>query len=69
MDRFGCQAVSLQTATGPVITMELLAKGVWQGKGVVGPEAFNPRPFLAGMQEYDFPYKIREEQSEYSNSL
>lgn len=69
MDRFGCQAVSLQTATGPVITMELLAEGVWQGKGVVGPEAFNPRPFITRMQEYNFPYKIREEQSQYSNSL
>jgi saccharopine dehydrogenase (NAD+, L-lysine-forming) len=69
MDRYGCQAVSLQTATGPVITMELLAEGIWKGKGVLGPEAFDPLPFLERMQEYDFPYKIREEESEYSKSL
>jgi len=68
MERYGCQAVSLQTATGPVITMELLAEGIWKGKGVLGPEAFDPRPFLKRMDEYDFPYKIREEESEYSRS-
>jgi saccharopine dehydrogenase (NAD+, L-lysine-forming) len=66
MRNYGCQAVSLQTATGPVIVMELLAEGIWKGKGVQGPEAFNPRPFLARMQEYKFPYKIREEKSQYS---
>ncbi len=68
MDRYGCQAVSLQTATGPVITMELLVEGVWKGKGVLGPEAFDPRPFLARMQEYNFPYKIREEESQYTKN-
>jgi saccharopine dehydrogenase (NAD+, L-lysine-forming) len=60
MRRYGCQAVSLQTGTGPVITMELLAEGIWKGKGVYGPEAFDPRPFLRRMQEYNFPYQIRE---------
>ncbi len=69
MDRYGCQAVSLQTATGPVITMELLAEGKWQGKGVLAPEAFDPYPFLAKMQDYEFPYKIREEQSQTSKSI
>jgi saccharopine dehydrogenase-like NADP-dependent oxidoreductase len=64
MRDFGCQAVSLQTATGPVITMELLAEGTWKAKGVCSPEAFNPRPFLAKMPEYSFPYKIREEESQ-----
>jgi len=66
MKRYGCQAVSLQTATGPVITMELLANGTWKGRGVYGPEAFDPLPFLARMQEYNFPYKIREEESQYT---
>jgi saccharopine dehydrogenase-like NADP-dependent oxidoreductase len=65
MKRYGCQAVSLQTATGPVITMELLAEGTWKGKGVFGPEAFDPQPFLKKMEEYDFPYRIREEESEF----
>ena len=69
MKNYGCQAVSLQTATGPVITMELLAEGTWKGKGVHGPEAFDPRPFLAKMMEYKFPYKIQEEESQYSQSM
>jgi len=68
MQRYGCQAVSLQTATGPVITMELLAEGVWQGRGVLGLEAFDPKPFLARMPKYNFPYKIREEESQYTKS-
>jgi len=66
MRDYGCQAVSLQTGTGPVIVMELLAEGIWQGKGVFGPEAFDPRPFMRRMQEFNFPYKIREEESQYS---
>jgi len=60
MGRCGCQAVALQTATGPVIAMELLATGVWQATGVLGPEAFDPDPFLARMPAYDFPYGILE---------
>jgi len=60
MRNYGCQAVSLQTATGPVIVMELLAEGIWNDKGVHGPEAFDPRPFLKRMPEYNFHYKILE---------
>jgi saccharopine dehydrogenase (NAD+, L-lysine forming) len=66
MHNYGCQAVSLQTGTGPAIVMELLAEGTWKGKGVDGPEAFDPRPFLTKMREFNFPYKIREEESEYT---
>lgn len=60
MKRYGVQAVVWQTAVGPVIAMDLLASGAWQGKGVLGPEAFDPGPFMAKMGEYDFPYGIRE---------
>jgi saccharopine dehydrogenase-like NADP-dependent oxidoreductase len=63
MRNYGCQAVSLQTATGPVIVMELIAGGIWKGKGVFGPEAFDPRPFLNRMTEYNFHYKILEMES------
>ncbi len=68
MKNYGCQAVSLQTATGPVITMELLEKGIWKGKGVQSPEAFDPLPFLQRMTEYNFPYKVQEYESQYSMS-
>ncbi len=60
MRKYGVQAVVWQTAVNPVIAMELLEAGVWQGTGVLGPEAFDPDPFLALMLRYDFPYRIKE---------
>jgi saccharopine dehydrogenase-like NADP-dependent oxidoreductase len=60
MQRLGVQAVVAQTAFNPVIAWDLLQSGVWQGKGVLGPEAFNPVPFVDKMAEYGFPYGIRE---------
>jgi saccharopine dehydrogenase-like NADP-dependent oxidoreductase len=46
MARHDSQAVVWQTAINPVIALELLAAGTWQGAGVLGPEAFDPVPFL-----------------------
>ena len=46
MTEYGHQAVVWQTAINPVIALELLATGVWSGAGVLGPEAFDPVPFL-----------------------
>lgn len=46
MAEYGSQAVVWQTAINPVIALELLATGVWEGTGVRGPEAFDARPFL-----------------------
>jgi len=60
MSKYGVQAVSWQTAVGPVITLELLARGIWHGEGVFGPEAFDPDPFLELMPNYDFPYGMIE---------
>lgn len=60
MRKYGVQAVVWQTGVNPVIAMELIETGVWQGKGVLGPEAFDPDPFMAKMLEYDFPYGIKE---------
>ncbi|MGO9181234.1 MAG: saccharopine dehydrogenase family protein [Candidatus Limnocylindrales bacterium] len=60
MRRYGVQAVVWQTAVNPVIAMELLEAGVWRGTGVLGPEAFDPDPFLERMPAYDFPYGVRE---------
>ncbi len=60
MRDYGCQAVSLQTGFGPVIAMDLLARGIWKGKGVLGPEAFDPDPYLELMMQYKFPYGIKE---------
>jgi saccharopine dehydrogenase-like NADP-dependent oxidoreductase len=40
------QAVVAQTAFNPVIALELISQGIWQGVGVMGPEEFDPKPFL-----------------------
>ena len=47
MRDYGAQCVVWQTAINPVVALELLAKGEWSGAGVLGPEAFPARPFLA----------------------
>lgn len=60
MRAVGSQAVVAQTAFNPVIAMELLATGVWRAVGVLGPEAFDPVPFMKLMRVYGFPYKIQE---------
>ena len=41
------QVVGWQTGFNPTIAMELLATNAWSGAGVLGPEAFNPDPYLA----------------------
>ena len=46
MKRDDSQAVVWQTAINPVIALELLASGTWSGAGVLGPEAFDAKPFL-----------------------
>jgi saccharopine dehydrogenase-like NADP-dependent oxidoreductase len=60
MKRWGCQAVVSQTAFSAVIAMELLEQGLWTGAGVLGPEAFPPTVFMERMEEYGFPYGIKE---------
>ena len=46
MREYGAQAVVWQTAMNPVVALELLATGAWSGAGVLGPESFDPKPFL-----------------------
>jgi len=60
MRKYGVQSVVWQTAMNPLIALELIAEGIWQGKGVLGPEAFDPDPFMARMAGYDFPYGLKE---------
>ena len=55
MREWGHQAVVLQTALNPVVALELLANGAWGGVGVLGPEAFPPRPFLELLADYGAP--------------
>ena len=60
MQKYGCQAVVAQTAFNAVIGWDLLEHGEWNGKGVLGPEAFDPLPFMNKMANYGFPYGLKE---------
>jgi saccharopine dehydrogenase-like NADP-dependent oxidoreductase len=46
MAEYEAQCVVWQTALNPVIALELLSAGTWTGTGVLGPEAFDAKPFL-----------------------
>ncbi|GAB2934103.1 saccharopine dehydrogenase family protein [Nonomuraea fastidiosa] len=61
MREYGSQAVVWQTAVNPVIALELLAERVWKGAGVLGPEAFDARPFLDLLVAYGSPWGMREQ--------
>lgn len=69
MKRIGCGCVVGQTAYNPVIALELLAKGVWDGNGVLGPECFDPDPYIKLADEYDFYMGMMEMDSEYKKML
>jgi saccharopine dehydrogenase (NAD+, L-lysine forming) len=60
MSEYGAQAVVWQTAVNPVVALELLATGAWQGTGVLGPEAFDAVPFLDLLTAYGAPWALRE---------
>ena len=61
MADYGSQCVVWQTAVNPVVALELLATGVWSGAGVLGPEAFDPVPFLTLLADgYGSPWHLQE---------
>lgn len=65
MAEYNSQAVVWQTAINPVIALELLARGAWSGTGILGPEAFDAKPFLdllgaPAPEGYGSPWGIEE---------
>ncbi|MGO9490587.1 MAG: saccharopine dehydrogenase family protein [Solirubrobacteraceae bacterium] len=62
MRQYGSQAVVWQTAINPAVALELLDRGEWRGSGVLGPEAFPPKPFLELLAEYGSPHGVMEKQ-------
>src|SRR6201981_1534885 len=60
MAEYGSQAVVWQTAVNPVVALELIDSGAWSGTGVLGPEAFPPRPFLDLLTAYGSPWACEE---------
>jgi saccharopine dehydrogenase-like NADP-dependent oxidoreductase len=67
--RYGTNSVVAQTAVGPVIMMELIDRGIWNLRGVHGPESFDPDPFMERLAKYGFPAALREMDSEYADAL
>jgi saccharopine dehydrogenase-like NADP-dependent oxidoreductase len=60
MRDYGTQAVVWQTAINPIVALELLDRGAWKGTGVLGPEAFPPKPFLERLAELGAPHGVLE---------
>jgi saccharopine dehydrogenase (NAD+, L-lysine forming) len=58
--KHGLQVVGWQTGFNPVIAMELLASGAWTGAGVLGPEAFDPDPYLSLLDRYGIHHALVE---------
>ena len=58
--RHGLQVVGWQTGFNPVIAMELIASGAWSRAGVLGPEAFDPDPYLALLDRYGIHHAMVE---------
>lgn len=67
--KYHSNSVVAQTAVGPVIMLELAAKGIWDLKGVHGPESFDPDPFMERLARYEFPAGMQEKDSEYAEML
>jgi len=65
MKRIGSGCVVAQTAYNPVMALELLAKGIWSGKGVLGPECFDPDVYIQLADEYQYYMGVMEMESEY----
>jgi len=58
--KHGLQVVGWQTGFNPVLAMELLAEGAWTGAGVLGPEAFDPDPYLSLLDRYGIHHAVVE---------
>jgi len=56
MRDYGSQAVVWQTAVNPAVALELIDRGDWKGAGVLGPEAFAPKPFLELLAAHGAPH-------------
>jgi saccharopine dehydrogenase (NAD+, L-lysine-forming) len=69
MARDGAQAVVWQTAVNPVAALELVAAGAWSGAGVLGPEAFDPVPYLDLLPDYGAPWRVQEREPTWSTEV
>ena len=64
-ERYHSQLTVLLSAYPTAIAVELIAKGLWKGEGVLAPEAFPSKPFIERMESYGFPPFVSDYDSEY----
>ena len=69
LKKYTTNSVVAQTAVGPVIALELIAKGIWNMSGVLGPENFDPDPYVERLVKYEFPAGMKEMESEYADMV
>jgi saccharopine dehydrogenase-like NADP-dependent oxidoreductase len=58
--RHGIQGVAWQTAVNTAVALDLFAAGVWEGAGVLGPEAFDAVPFLDRLRARGEPWHVED---------
>lgn len=68
MERWHMQAVVAQTGFGAAIGIELMARGIWEGAGVFGPEYFDPIPYMEIMEKSGFEFGMVEMDSTYKKN-
>lgn len=56
----GAQAVSYTTGVPAMIGSMMVAKGIWNGKGVFNMEEFDAKPFMDELMKQGLPWKIIE---------
>lgn len=56
----GAQAVSYTTGVPAMIGSMMVAKGIWNGKGVFNMEEFNAKPFMDELMKQGLPWEIIE---------
>jgi saccharopine dehydrogenase (NAD+, L-lysine forming) len=58
---YGLPSAEWHRAANVAIALELLATGAWVGEGVMGPEAFDPVPYLDLLTELGTPWQRRDQ--------
>ncbi len=59
-EEVGAQAVSYTTGVPAATAAILIAKGIWDGKGVFNIEQFDPDPFLEELAKQGLPWHVKE---------
>ena len=59
-EEVGSQAISYTTGVPAMIGAMMIAKGLWNEKGVLNAEEFDPDPFMDALNEWGLPWVVVE---------